>query len=274
MPVYRLASPLAPRGCGGGRAPSGPRLRRESPLPGPPPSSGEGGALSPPSGHLPQRGRTGCARCPLPGPHPCSGEGDSRRPLGGGPDHGGGLGGGAYPGHEGEDAGHQLVVVVAVAGAAGVADDDEVEVEIARGEGGGDDADVGGAAAEDDGVDAAGVEAELEVGGVEGAPAVLGDEVVVRLGVEFRDDLRVPVVGVYVEVGPERAFLGIGPGVATDVGVVVEARGVQAVGGGGRRGRRRRGCRPRGRRSSPRGSCPPSAWRPPTPLRFRRGSRR
>ena len=69
--------------------------------------------------------------------------------------------------------------------AAGVADDDNVVVQIARCIDSRGDADVDGAAGNNQGIDAARAQRQVEIGLMKGAPAVFRDDVVLRARARF-----------------------------------------------------------------------------------------
>ena len=72
--------------------------------------------------------------------------------------------------------------------AAGVADDDNVVVQIAGCVDGRGDADVDGSAGNDQRIDAARAQCQIEVGLMKGVPAVFGDDVVLRTRRDLFDD--------------------------------------------------------------------------------------
>lgn len=76
--------------------------------------------------------------------------------------------------HAGHGVLHQDLMVAAFVGVAG----------------GGFDADVGGDAAENDGLDGATAQLQVQFGAVKGAPLMLGDEEVAGLRPDFGNDLR------------------------------------------------------------------------------------
>ncbi len=71
----------------------------------------------------------------------------------------------------------------------GIFDEDDLVAAVEGCAGGGFDAEVGGDAAEEDGVDAAAAELLIEVGGVEGSPLPLGDEEIAGLKTGFGGDV-------------------------------------------------------------------------------------
>src|SRR5260221_6866897 len=72
---------------------------------------------------------------------------------------------------------HELRLELGLRRGAGIRGDDQVVVEIARCVRGGGDADLGRAAAQDDGLNTPRAERGIEIGAVEGAPAMLGHQV-------------------------------------------------------------------------------------------------
>lgn len=93
----------------------------------------------------------------------------------------------SYAGEAGEDFLEDEVVGFGVSGSAGVFDDNESEAETCALARGGFDADVGGDAGENDGVDPALLEDLFEVGAGESSPVTLGDEDIAGLEASFGD---------------------------------------------------------------------------------------
>src|SRR5262249_60517851 len=97
---------------------------------------------------------------------------------------------------------HQCTVgAVVLVGAAGIAHDDHVVVQISAGVNRGRHADIGGAAGNDQGIDGAGAEGEVQVSLMKSAPAILGNIIVVRLRLQLGQHVGALVAGDDVHFG-------------------------------------------------------------------------
>ena len=179
---------------------------------------------------------------------------------------------GHHPRHAREHALHEEFVVVAARRIAAVADHHDAEVHVARREHRRGDADVGRAAGDHDGVDAAHAQLQLEIGLVERAPAVLAHDHVAVDRRQLRRDLG--VLGVLVKSRLDR--LAVGDAASGPCRCRSAARRCRSRPARARRRDRtssvRRGARPPAAAAGSAGCCAP-AGRRPSPDRADAGSR-